>query len=557
MTPGFGRLARMRLRQIAHRLGRLGEESRLKMVVVAAMGAALWGGLFFGFLDVFRFLRQFPDFQAAIIDYVLALFFLSLLGMLTFSNALLAFWALFRSEETRFLFTQPVRGESVYHYKFLEIVTFSSWASVVLVLPVMIAYGIQNGAPWYFYPGILLYLVPFVFIPAALGALGGMVLSAAFPRHRLKVFGLVVAVVAVWGGVAAVRAMTLGRGIQVTMTVRTDFLEAIAIGTEPMVPSYWATKGLLALACADLEAGAFYWLALGATAAACVAAGDLAAGACYARAWAGVAAGGSGRRRPGRAGLVDLLLRPVARFDRVTAALVAKDLKGFLRDPAQWGQAAIFFGVLGLYFANLRSLRYHRSEEFWRGLVYFLNLGVTSLILAIFTTRFIFPLLSLEGKRFWVLGLAPVSRGRLVWAKFTYAAVGALLITEPLILLSNAMLQMPRIYLGLQLYATALVCLGLTGLAVGLGALFPNFKEDSPSRVVSGFGGTLTLILSIGLVALLVASQAVPFGLHLRNRDVPVGPYLALGAGAFTLVALAAAFVPVVLGVRALERTDF
>jgi len=557
MPPGFTCLARMRLRQIANRLQRIGEESLLKITVVTLMGAALWGGLFFGFLDVFRFLRQFPDFQAAIIDYVLALFFLSLLGMLTFSNALLAFWALFRSEETHFLFTKPLRPESVYHYKFLEVVTFSSWASVVLVLPVMIAYGLQNGAPWYFYPGILLYLVPFVFIPAALGALGGMLLSALFPRHRLKVFGLVVAVLAVWGGTAAIRAAMLGRGIQVTGAVRTDFLDAIAIGTRPMVPSYWATKGLLALACANLGAGAFYWFALTATAAAGVAAGDLAAGACYARAWAGVAAGGNIRRRRERTGLIDRLARLAGRVDRITAALVGKDVKSFLRDPAQWGQAAIFFGVLGLYFANLRSLRYHRSEEFWRGLVYFLNLGVTSLILAIFTTRFIFPLLSLEGRRFWVLGLAPISRARLVWAKFAYAFVGALVITEPLILLSNTMLQMPRLYMGLQLYATAFVCLGLTGLAVGLGAIFPNFKEDNPSRVVSGFGGTLTLIFSVGLVALVVASQAVPFALHLRDRTVPVARYLALGAGVFTLTALVAGLLPVFLGVRALERTDF
>ena len=36
----------------------------------------------------------------------------------------------------------------------------------------------------------------------------------------------------------------------------------------------------------------------------------------------------------------------------------------------------------------------------------------------------------------------------------------------------------------------------LCGLAVGLGALFPNFKEDNPSKIVSGFGGTLCLVAS-------------------------------------------------------------
>jgi ABC-2 type transport system permease protein len=38
--------------------------------------------------------------------------------------------------------------------------------------------------------------------------------------------------------------------------------------------------------------------------------------------------------------------------------------------------------------------------------------------------------------------------------------------------------------------------LSASGLAVGLGALFPNFKEDNPSKIVSGFGGTFCLVLS-------------------------------------------------------------
>jgi hypothetical protein len=36
----------------------------------------------------------------------------------------------------------------------------------------------------------------------------------------------------------------------------------------------------------------------------------------------------------------------------------------------------------------------------------------------------------------------------------------------------------------------------LTGLAIGLGVLYPNFKEENPSKIVSGFGGTFCLVLS-------------------------------------------------------------
>jgi ABC-2 type transport system permease protein len=40
--------------------------------------------------------------------------------------------------------------------------------------------------------------------------------------------------------------------------------------------------------------------------------------------------------------------------------------------------------------------------------------------------------------------------------------------------------------------------------------LFPNFKEENPSKIVSGFGGTLCLVISSIYVILFVALVAVP-----------------------------------------------
>ena len=52
------------------------------------------------------------------------------------------------------------------------------------------------------------------------------------------------------------------------------------------------------------------------------------------------------------------------------------------------------------YFVNIRRLSYDVQSPYWRNLVSFLNLAVTALILSTFTSRFIFPQLSLEGRNF-------------------------------------------------------------------------------------------------------------------------------------------------------------
>ena len=85
--------------------------------------------------------------------------------------------------------------------------------------------------------------------------------------------------------------------------------------------------------------------------------------------------------------------------------LMVKDLRLFRRDPMQWSQFLIFFGLLGLYFFNVRRFNYDLYYIGWVNMVSFLNLSVVGLLMSTFTTRFIYPMLSLEGQRFWLLGL--------------------------------------------------------------------------------------------------------------------------------------------------------
>ena len=50
-------------------------------------------------------------------------------------------------------------------YKFQEAVFFSSWGFFLLASPIMIAYGIVVGAPWYYYLLLVPLIISFVYIP--------------------------------------------------------------------------------------------------------------------------------------------------------------------------------------------------------------------------------------------------------------------------------------------------------------------------------------------------------------------------------------------------------
>ncbi len=234
-----------------------------------------------------------------------------------------------------------------------------------------------------------------------------------------------------------------------------------------------------------------------------------------------VQGGRTSRRRIGWYGLDAAFHRVFFFLPNPIRLLILKDLRTFRRDPAQWSQFLIFFGLLAFYFVNIRRLSYDVQKPYWRNLISFLNLSVTALILSTFTSRFIFPLLSLEGRNFWVLGLLPLRRESILWGKFAFSAGISLVATEILVLLSDLMLRMGPAMILLHMGMVAILCLGLSGISVGLGARLPNLKEDDPSKIAAGFGGTLNLLVSLVFICAIVTALAVPCHLYFAGQDNP------------------------------------
>src|SRR5207244_5348546 len=106
-------------------------------------------------------------------------------------------------------------------------------------------------------------------------------------------------------------------------------------------------------------------------------------------------------------------------------------------------QILLFLLMAVLYFFNMRRFYEQEIGRAFQNGISLLTLTATAFLMCAYTGRFIFPMLSLEGKKFWILGLLPLSRDRLLWGKFAFATTGALLVAEFLVIFSNLMLNMP------------------------------------------------------------------------------------------------------------------
>jgi ABC-2 type transport system permease protein len=537
--------------------------SGLRVFTILASSLFIWFGVFGLSLAGFHVLQQNLPLFGSILGLLFDFLFVALTLLLIFSSGLILYSSLFRSTEAAFLMSTPARADQVFAFKYQGALAFSSWAFILLGSPLLLAYGIIAQVPWYFYVLLPLYFFAFILLPGSLGALLCLILVNCAPRRPRQLL-LLVAALAVAGIIGWVYSIARSAW---QSALNRDAVQMIlgqfSFTQNPLVPSHWIARGLLAAARRDPE-GALYYLAL-------VASNGLflyvltawAAKLLYRRGYNRVATGGMMRRRYGGHWLDRLLTGMVGFLDGQTKLLIVKDFRTFRRDPAQWAQVLIFTGLLTLYFANIRRLYLESISWTYENSISFLNLCATAFLLCAYTGRFIFPMLSLEGRKFWVLGLLPLPRERLLWGKFVFSATGGLLIAEFLMLLGDIMLEMPPLIIVLHGLTVAVLALGLSGLSVGLGACMPNFQENDPSKIAVGFGGTLNLVAGLIYLLVIILVMAAPWHVFMAGgREthlsegytgwlIAAGIVVGLGVGA------AVSVMPLWLGAEALRRMEF
>jgi len=565
-VSALGATLAAKLRILGRSLAGVRRESKLKVAFVGTSVALMWLAAFalarVGFAALDRFgatLLGGPELSLVelLVPRVLAVLALLLLVLLVFSNALLTHATLYRSREVALLLASPLSFRALFLERFAEVVTFSSWSTAYLGSPLVLALGLQRHAAWPFFLGAVALFVPFVVIPAALGALLAMVVVRflpRLPRVALAAVGLAVLAGVFVGFRAQVSDPQFREGADLEAAFRVT-----SAADSAFLPSRWLTDGLAAGARGARGELAFDLLLLAANALFLTWLAAEAAERFFHRGWSNLeGAPRAGRARGGRrADHLGALLAPLPLQVR---ALTVKDVRLFARDPAQWSQFALFFGMLLLYVANMRPAGQGFSTAFWQGWITMLNTVAGLLVLATLTTRFVFPLISLEGRRFWILSQAPLSRRRLVMQKFALAVVFSAAITVGLVALTGLRLSLSPVPFAFSLLTVLAASVALSGLAVGLGSLYPDFASESPARIVSGLGGTLTFILSAVYVILVAGAQTVVLnwrGLAHHLGGGAAYPVAVASAVVFTVALTAVAtLVPLRLGVENLERLE-
>ena len=540
------------------------ENGRVRVITMIATSAFVAAFTFGVSLYLFNELavNKIP-FKGAIVEALFDLLFFTLGTMLVFSTGIILYASLFTSPEARFLLCSPARADHIFATKFSAAVAFSSWGFVILGVPIFVGYGIISGVPWYFYALLPLYLLGYVLLPGSVSAAGCLLLVRYMPRNRkqfLMIVGMVVAAVAIFWLYRI--AVGFKKSIATSGGELDDLIGQFDLLRSSVAPSHWMTRGVMAAARGDL-AGALVPLAqVWSNGLVMFLVAAWIAKRVYRTAYDRLSAFGRAKKIYGTSPLDRLMDALVCYLDKRTRVLVVKDFRTFRRDPTQWVVLTLFGGMMLFGASNFRQYYSADLAIMDKYAISLMNLSGTAILLCAGLSRFVFPLISLEGRKFWILGLTPISRDQILRGKFAFAATGTFVIAEGLILFSDILLGLPWEGLLLHAVTVAVIAVGLSAINVGLGAYLPTFRETDPSKIVVGFGGTVNMVVGLGFLIAVIGSMVVPFHVAQLAKGATgglakVNPWVYAGIPVGLVIGVLAVALPLRAGAKSLREMEF
>lgn len=551
----FAALDLLRPKLVAVR--RRGETSGSRRVVLALVGVVFWLMMFAILYRLLVYFRSADEIGDILAVKLLSLILLSFLAILLLSNVIGALSTFFLARDVELLAASPTDPLSIYGARLTETMTYSSWMVLLMMGPILTSYAVVYGGGALFVLVAMVTLAAFFVIPAVIGSAITLLLVNVFPARRARDLLALIAILAAAGVVLLFRLLrpeqiVRPEGFQSLVA----FIAALQTPGSVWLPSEWAAQSIMA----PLRASAPDWFPLFllvSTAAAMVVMGAWLHGRFFATGFSRAQEGAPLQQsKPGVAPRLDRLLQGL---EPPVRALVAKDVRSFFRDATQWSQLILLAVLVVVYVYNIRVLPLVNDPDVGFVLVNvvsFLNLGLAGFVLAAIAARFLFPVVSLEGRTLWLLRSSPLVLRRLVWSKYWVNVIPLLVVAVGLTAGTNWVLRVGPFMMTLSLVSITVMTFAIAAMALGFGAMFPRFDTANAADISTGFGGLLFMMTATAYLAAVIVLQAWPVHAMLTARME--GTTLVATAMVWLVAGLAAAAalsaLAIVLPLRAATR---
>lgn len=527
------------------------------LVVIALM---TMGCIFLGFVMVLQSMGNAPFFRAIVPTKIIELLYYAFFLLLIASNTVAYIGNTYTAENVSLLLTCPVSPLRLYTAKFFETLAETGFMFVIFTLPAGLAYCYSFGLSSKFvFAGFALGL-PFLMIPVGIGvilATGFVTFAAHLWRRGLLLIGLLIGLVVL----GFVKLITLLSDPRLEHNGTNAIVQVLGFFDNPnphWLPSRWVADLLSSFVGEPAELPLIKVGLLFSSAIASFCLGFLIFDLFHltVRSKAGV----HSRLANHQGSFSDLPRQLIVRFvglfpfEQQRQAVVVKDLSSLIRDRAQALQLLMFLGIAAVYIVVFRytSVALNLAQtatEVWKAFLMTINVLFAGFIMTAVMTRLVYPSVSLEGKAFWIMLIAPIRLKSLIEAKFWCWLPVTSIICMTLFLAGGFAIGVSLPLIGVTTIIAIALSIGCNGLAVGLGSTFATFEWESPNQISVGLGTLMLLLSSLLLVTItsLPAAVVIFLTMVVELRGI-VGPTLSV-----SLIILCLLFI-LVLNIKVAQR---
>src|SRR5690242_12374037 len=345
--------------------------------LLAFIGALFWVFIYTLLYKLLVYFRGVPDLGPFLAGKLLGMILIGFFSILLLSNIITSLSSFFLARDLDLLVGAPVDWLKLYGAKLLETLVHSSWMVLLMAVPLFAAYGVVYSGGAFFPLVVIGLLIPFLVIPAAIGAVVTLLLVNIFPARRTRDILSVIAILTASGIVLLFRLVRPERFAKPEgFRSLVDFITLLRTPTSPLLPSEWVQRATMAWLTYKIDL--LPWYLLWSTAAATVVLGALLHWALYPQ---GFSKAQESAERWARGTLLrrfaDWALAPLGILRR---ELVLKELRVFFRDTTQWSQLLLLAVLVVVYVFNIKflPLKGDGMTFFLRNVVPFLNLVLRS-----------------------------------------------------------------------------------------------------------------------------------------------------------------------------------
>ncbi len=520
-NAGVLALLRPRLLSQRNRWRRSSRAERGTILFFGVIGFAFWVGVFALFAWLVTTFHSVEVFGPILSRKLLEMLMLGLFGLLCFSNVVTALSTFYLSDDLELVLSLPVSRESFHFARLVDTITQSSWMMAFFGLPIFVAYGLAYEAGWTYVAAAAVVLPAFVAIPAGIGVGIAGVLVRVFPARKIREALVLVGIIVLVAGFVGLRAIRPERLVDAESFENVAaYVANLQTPVPTITPPRWASDVLVAA----LLDKPLPWIELGLLLTGAVAITGAAR-------WLTATVYDEGRTRAqearaarlARAGWLDRVLGLWTRpLPPVARAIVIKDVKTFVRDPSQWSQVFLVGSIVVITLASVAALPLDMFRgpwaPFWRNFFAYGAHSLVGFIMAAVAARFQFTAVSNEKRGFWIVRTAPITAEQFLWAKVWPSLLPMILVGETLAVASTLILGADPAMIAIAAATAFGLAFGISGIAVGMGAVWPDFKADNAARVAAGPAGVLFMVMALLLTFVVVALELAPTYLLLRAR---------------------------------------